>query len=92
MTRAGVICPRFEGNIGAFSRHDLETGREDTDDRVSPVVQPYRVADNVWVAAKAILPQRMIEDDAAGRARLIFIFGENPTVERIHAHDLEIAE
>lgn len=60
-------------------------------DFVGLVVQPNRLAENVFGAAKPILPERKVEHDHPRRAHGVFFGREEPAEHGLDAQDLEIA-
>jgi hypothetical protein len=60
----------------------LRLGREHADDRVRTSAQPDHAAQDLRVAAKAFLPERVREERNRRPARAILVGGEHPSDER----------
>src|SRR5688572_23656167 len=65
--------------------------RHDTDHDVSLVVEQDLFADDVWIAAEALLPKAVAEQSHRCGAGLIVCFGEIASEQRSRAHDGEIS-
>ena len=73
-------------DVDVARRHEVELARHHADHLVRRVVQRDRAAHHVGRRAEAPLPQPMADDDDA-RALRVFVFGEDPSEQRLHAKD-----
>jgi hypothetical protein len=81
------LCERDE-EIRFLSRH-REAGRHDPDDGSRTAIRRQRCADDVRPAAHAGLPVVVVQDDDAVLAAVVFLEGEVPADDRLHAERRE---
>ena len=71
IARGIVVRPLLERGVSALPRLQLETGREDTDDRVRLVAEIHDCTNDIARAPEPVLPERVVENQSAGRTRCV---------------------
>jgi hypothetical protein len=86
-----VLRRKAERHVEREVLVELEAARRDTDDAVALVVDGDVLADDLGVAAEAVLPERVGEDDDVVLARRLLLGGEPAAEVRANAEELEEA-